>query len=124
VLFAKDDDYDGDPDRTCFDADGVALGRDCNDYDASISIFVTEQCDYYDNDCDGLVDEGVSIWLYPDQDLDGYGSESAGSSWRCYGTEGYAPNHGDCDDTDAARHPSQAEICDGLDRRGGAEEVE
>lgn len=52
VQAARDDDRDGDPPVACG-------GTDCDDHDPNRSGRAAERCDLVDNDCDGLVDEGV-----------------------------------------------------------------
>jgi len=60
MLFARASDCDG---------DGVsAYGGDCDDADPTVAPGKRELCDGKDNDCDGLVDEDVSL---ADQDGDG-----------------------------------------------------
>lgn len=52
------------PQFRCVDADGdgyfrnCGTYRDCSDLDARVSPGMAEVCDYMDNDCNGLIDEG------------------------------------------------------------------
>jgi len=74
-----------------------------------------EVCDGEDNDCDGLVDEGVKNTYYQDADGDGYGNASV-SLEACSAPWGYVANNTDCDDTDQSVHPQAFEIpCNGKD---------
>ena len=85
----------------CPDADGDGYlddacgGGDCDDDDANVNPGAAEvDCDYIDNDCDGLLHPGEA-----DDDGDGYD--------EC---------QNDCDDADAAVNPGAAELpCDQLD---------
>ncbi len=65
-----------------------------------------EACDGWDNDCDGLVDEGFDV------DADGY--TTCGSDPTSPGTPP-DPTAADCDDAEARVHPGAAEVCDALD---------
>ena len=94
------------------DGDGVRDGRDCLPDDARGAPGLVEVCDGVDNDCDGYVDEGVSMVAYRDQDRDGYGSEARRV---CSWPEGAAEVGGDCDDEAAHTWPGADEICDGVD---------
>jgi hypothetical protein len=84
---------------SCEDKDGDGLTRcttpvDCDDLDPDISPYASEVCDGVDNDCNGLIDDGV------DQDGDG---------------DTYTTCGGDCNDSDASINPGAAEVCDGID---------
>lgn len=106
-----DDDGDGYGDETvstvsCTQPTGyVATPDDCDDTDSSIGLGVAETCDGVDNDCDGIVDDGVTNIYYRDADGDGYGT---GSSWisDCTAPTGYVSDWTDCDDSDADINPS------------------
>ena len=58
-----------------------------------------EECNEKDDDCDGLIDNGIS-W---DKDEDGFNSLSS-----CL-------NPSDCDDNNEKVHPEHQEVCDGID---------
>ena len=58
---------------------------------------------------------GLWVEAYQDADLDGFGAPGTRSE-VCDGEEGWAPGALDCDDTNAATHPSAEEVCDGVDQ--------
>jgi len=74
----------------------------------------SEVCDGLDNDCNGVVDDGVTTTYYKDADGDGYG-DPAKTSTACTAPPGYVAQKGDCDDADPNVNPSVPEICDGKD---------
>jgi hypothetical protein len=91
------------------DADGdghYAVGSclspadDCDDFNPAVFLGATEICDGLDNDCNGIVDDGLST------DADGDGHYAIGSC--------LLPND-DCDDNDPSVYPGAPEVCDGLD---------
>jgi hypothetical protein len=55
-------------------AGDLLCGQDCNDGRRNIKPDVSEVCDGLDNDCDGAIDEGVTIEVWPDLDGDGFGA--------------------------------------------------
>ncbi|AKF05101.1 hypothetical protein DB32_002250 [Sandaracinus amylolyticus] len=100
----------------------------------------TEVCigDAVDEDCDGSIDEGLSVTCYRDNDGDGYAADSAAPTPTCRSTStgrqgapwngcptgftGRAPGAGatDCCDSDDRAHPgaaaqSTARACGGFD---------
>ena len=135
---AKDDDCDGLTDEGVtttwygdVDADGAggdsltadscsapagyyAAVTDCDDGDASIHPGAPEACDTVDQDCDELVDEGVTTTFYADSDRDGYGDVSLTAA-ACAAPAGYVVNASDCDDAVSAVSPAAIEYCNGID---------
>ncbi len=101
----------------------VSDNSDCDDSDPTIHPGATEVCNNADDDCDGLVDEGVKIIFYADTDADGYGNLN-NTILACAVPSGYVADNSDCNDTNAAIHPGAAELCNGLDDNcdGQAEE--
>jgi hypothetical protein len=92
----------------------VDNGLDCNDANPLINPVMADACgDGIDNDCDGLFDNGCTIWVL-DADNDGWGDSSAtvvaGSP-----PAGYVSVGGDCNDGDPLTHPFAGEACDGID---------
>ncbi len=120
LTFYQDSDGDGygatngPTEETCTPSPGYVLdASDCNDEDASVHPDATEVCNTIDDNCDGEVDEGVSLTYYPDEDGDGYGASDAQSGCEIPG--GYVSNSDDCDDGSATVHPGAQEMCNGID---------
>jgi len=120
VTWYRDADGDGhgapgDTRDTCSPPSGfVALADDCDDTRASVFPGAVEVCDGRDQDCDGLIDEGVLPAWYRDADGDSYGDASQ-SVDACVAPAGYRADDTDCDDTSAAIHPGAAEQCNRVD---------
>ncbi|MEC9389251.1 MAG: putative metal-binding motif-containing protein [Myxococcota bacterium] len=107
-------DADGDGYGSTLPAAGVTAGTDCNDASAEAHLGRTETCDELDNDCDGAVDEGLTIEVYRDADGDGFGSASDPVD-RCAPDAEYVVSSTDCDDGNPLAYPGAPELCDGVD---------
>ena len=91
--------------------------RDCNDHDASIHPRAVETCNGIDEDCDGVIDEDLTMYAYyQDTDADGYGNALITTS-TCLTTApaGYVANNTDCNDSNNLMNPGLDEICNGYD---------
>ncbi|MCB9665582.1 MAG: hypothetical protein H6732_15835 [Alphaproteobacteria bacterium] len=103
------------------DGDGYAADVDCNDQNPLVHPGAAEACNGTDDDCDAVIDQSESpipAGLGPlrrDEDGDGYGGGDV-LRWVCAdAAEGWTLEEGDCDDTDADRHPGAVEVCNGVD---------
>jgi N-acetylneuraminic acid mutarotase len=93
----------------------VMVSGDCNDGNATVYPNAPELCDGFDNDCDGVVDDGLNLTtFYRDYDKDGYGT-TATTKQACATPVGYVSEKGDCNDNNKAINPGAAEVCNGID---------
>ncbi len=94
----------------------VADGTDCTDIDPSTYPGAVEYCDNWDNDCDGLVDDGAydTLTYYADSDNDSFGDPNV-TVIDCFAPSGYVYDWDDCNDGDSAINPNATELCDGID---------
>lgn len=88
----------------------VANNTDCNDTNPNISPLGTEVCDLQDNNCNGLIDEGVQNVYYLDFDGDGFGNNNS-TTLACSVPSGYSSNNTDCNDNSAVAYPGATELC-------------
>lgn len=134
-----DDDCDGEIDESgevgtwYYDADGdgagdpaisvsscdrpvgyVIDGTDCDDRNASVNPFATEECNGIDDDCDADVDESALTTFYYDGDRDNYGDASL-YTLACDAPPDYVIDGTDCNDAVNAINPGMAEACNGVD---------
>ncbi|MEZ4801041.1 MAG: T9SS type A sorting domain-containing protein, partial [Flavobacteriales bacterium] len=88
---------------------------DCDDSEYDNSPAGEEYCGGGDNDCDGLIDEGIATttW-YADLDGDGFGDPNNFIE-SCSFIPGHVLNSTDCNDSFANANTSSNEICDGID---------
>jgi len=92
----------------------VADGTDCDDAQVGVAPGRAEVCDTLDNDCNGLVDDGVLLAFYRDSDTDGFGN-AASTTDACTMPVGYVSNATDCDDGRGEAYPGATEVCDSID---------
>ena len=93
----------------------VTNSTDCNDNNSAIRPNATEICNTFDDDCDGLTNEGITfITYYADNDADGFGNPNASLS-ACSPPTGYVTNNSDCNDANAIIKPGAVELCNLVD---------
>jgi hypothetical protein len=96
------------------DFDGVRDSKDCKPDDPDVSPDKKEVCDGIDNDCNGQIDEDVTIIAFLDRDGDGAGDPDF---FRrvCELPDNGVEAAGDCDDFDAEVREGLDEACDEKD---------
>ena len=121
VDYFADSDGDGFGDvttliSTCVQPQGyVADNTDCDDNDATVNTAATEVCNHIDDDCNGLIDDGITFnTYYADNDGDGFG-DANNSIYECSQPAGYVTNNTDCNDNNLNQNAASAEICNGED---------
>ncbi|MFY1826978.1 putative metal-binding motif-containing protein, partial [Myxococcus fulvus] len=89
----------------------VASSTDCHDGFATVHPGASEVCDYLDNNCNGSVDEGLTVptW-YRDADNDGYGNASV-TTQSCAKPGGYVADKTDCNDANTYINPGVSDAC-------------
>ncbi|MEQ1505545.1 MAG: MopE-related protein, partial [Myxococcota bacterium] len=104
------------PVLTCDPAPGF-VGRpgDCDDAVATVFTGAVEVCDGVDDDCDAVVDDGITVPYWPDVDGDGFGDDAVASVLTCDPEPGFVARPGDCDDTVATVFTGAVEVCNGVD---------
>jgi len=91
------------------------VAGDCNDNNANINPNAPEVCNGIDDDCDGMIDEGLTFTTYyVDNDGDGFGAGN-GQSLCSNPGPGYSTVAGDCNDNNANINPNAPEVCNGID---------
>jgi hypothetical protein len=102
-----DSDRDGYIDDRCANRlpdGGANRGTDCDDRKEAVHPGQAELCNFYDDNCNGTVDEGVANVRFKDDDHDGWG---AGAGVLGCVTPGTSDVGTDCDDTNPAMNPGQ-----------------
>lgn len=121
-----DEDCD-EEDATTFldnDGDGITSETDCDDNDPNVYPGAAEICNGMDDNCDGLIDEGIPLVVYyADSDGDNYGDADVFIE-DCMSPTGYVINSEDCDDTNPNINPTAVEIPDnGIDEDCDGEDL-
>ncbi len=89
----------------------VLDATDCDDNNAAVFPGATEICDGLDNDCNNLIDDGLTVTTYyMDNDGDGFGDATI-SIDTCQAVSGYVLDDTDCNDNDANISPNASEVC-------------
>ncbi len=101
------------------------VAGDCNDSGASVHPEASEVCNGLDDDCNGLVDDGLPmITAFLDNDGDGFPAVNAPTIQACslpFGfaiprdVDGDASPDWDCDDSSIHLYPGAKEVCNGKD---------
>jgi hypothetical protein len=96
-------------------AGGVLIDGDCDDDDAAVHPDAAEACNDQDDNCDGQVDEGLTVttW-YADDDADGFGDPDDTVD-GCAAPAGATADAQDCDDSNGDVNPDATERCNGVD---------
>lgn len=99
------------------DNDGFYSYEDCDDNDENINPIASEICNGKDSDCNGLIDDGLSIFTYfLDADNDNFGDVNFSlDTCLTIPPKGYVSNSDDCIDSDILINPNSSEVCDGID---------
>ena len=93
----------------------VSNGFDCNDASATTYPDAPELCDNFDNNCNELIDEGMTLTIFfADSDNDGFGSANS-IVQACVAPFGFVSNNEDCNDTSEYVFPGAAGTSEGLD---------
>ena len=99
------------------DNDGFFYFEDCDDVNPAVYPNAPELCDNIDNNCNGMVDDGIPFYTYYlDADSDGYGDLN-NTMETCFTDPptGFVTNSLDCNDGASEISPDGIEICDGID---------
>jgi hypothetical protein len=95
----------------------AGVGGFVDDYTSVAFYEATEaSCDTRDNDCDGTVDDGVTLTFFQDSDSDGQG-DAANTTAACTAPVGYVSNSTDCyDSSNTVFLGAPESIGDGVDQ--------
>lgn len=119
-IFYADSDHDGygDPNDSiagCSASFGYTYNKlDCDDANAAVNPNATETCNSLDDNCNGQIDEGLALILFPDNDGDGFGNPNA-KTLSCTPLSGYVSDSTDCNDNNVLIHPGSNDLCNAVD---------
>ncbi|MBO6934277.1 MAG: hypothetical protein JJ863_04860 [Deltaproteobacteria bacterium] len=119
-----DEDSDGSVSMECCNLHSsgtLVCGTDCNDRSASVGPDAPELCDpagEVDENCNGEINEGVTVRCWEDPDGDGFAAADASSFSDCSCPAGSTSREPiglsttDCAEGDPNSSPARAELCD------------
>ncbi|MFO0596693.1 MAG: putative metal-binding motif-containing protein [Myxococcaceae bacterium] len=94
----------------------VTNNTDCDDSRATVHPNAPELCNGADDNCDSLIDNGVTTQnYYIDSDRDGYGAAGSLPTASCSPVANSVTNNLDCNDMNAAVKPGATEVCNLID---------
>ena len=105
------------PRQACSKPPGyVADATDCDDTQSMVHPGAVEQCDGLDDNCDGVVDNGLDNTYYQDADADGFGAADT-AVLACAPPLGFVSDGSDCDDSAPLIYPGAMDVpVDGVDQ--------
>lgn len=93
----------------------VTNNFDCNNNNANIKPTASEICNSIDDNCNGLIDDGLTfLGYYLDTDGDGFGAGTGIIACSSPGS-GYVTNNTDCNNSNPNIRPNATEVCNGID---------
>ena len=93
----------------------VTNATDCNDANFSVNESASEVCNNSDENCNGLIDEGLLFSnYYYDFDQDGFGTIDF-VEFACATPAGYVDNSLDCNDMNFSVNTAASEVCNDID---------
>jgi hypothetical protein len=129
VTYYRDEDNDGYGDTQqqrvlCQPSAGyVAAPDDCQPLNPRVHPNADEVCNYTDDDCNGVADEGVKLTWYRDGDHDGFGRPDM-KILDCLQPDSGVANNTDCNDTNPLIYPGALDRCDGVNNDCGDTQVD
>ena len=101
---------------TCLQPQGFITDfTDCNDNNSNINSAAVEVCNQIDDDCNGLMDDGlVFVAYYADIDGDGFGNPATLIS-ACLQPQGFIADLTDCNDNNSNVNTAAVELCNQID---------
>ena len=109
-------DASGEPRVDCIPPTAYVIdATDCDDSEATINPGEIESCNGRDDDCDGELDEGLTLTtFYYDGDGDGFGIPDI-TEEACDAPPGFVLYDTDCDDEERTTRPGAYEMCNDID---------
>lgn len=89
---------------------------DCNDTNNMINPSIAEICNFIDDNCNAIADDGLALQnFYEDSDADLFGNPDVILLSCLTEVSGYTLENTDCNDTDSNINPLMIELCNNID---------